>query len=100
MCALQHIWDRDLLSTPLLKFVIQPGGEQKHSRREGWLPTEASDRNCNWSAVSRCSSHVLDLTFASATFPPACSDADADGDSCAEDDGDDAGSDAFVAADE
>lgn len=60
--------------------------------------TEARERNCNWSAVSRCSSHVLDFTFASATFPPACSDADADGDTPADDDDD--SSDPFVTADE
>lgn len=43
--------------------------------------TEARSRYCNWSAVKRCSSHVLDLKFTLATLATACSEADADADS-------------------
>ena len=43
--------------------------------------TEARSRYCNWSAVKRCSSHVLDFKFALAALATACSEADADADS-------------------
>jgi hypothetical protein len=49
--------------------------------------TEARSRNCNWSEVRRCSSHVRDLLLAAAALMVVCVDADADAD--AEGDSDD-----------
>ena len=50
--------------------------------------TEARSRYCNWSAVKRCSSHVLDLKFTLATLATACSEADADADADSDSDTD------------